>query len=356
MRVDGTAYRTVWMEGGAVRLIDQRLLPHRFELLRCPGWRDTAEAITTMAVRGAGAIGGAAGFAMAQVALEAPDVDFASFLEQGAQVIRATRPTAHDLFHAVERVLTAARRSADPAAARRAAVDMATRLADENARAGERIGVAGAALLRPSMRVLTHCNAGWLAFTDWGSALAPLYQAHRRGMPLFVYVDETRPRSQGAKLTAWELQQEGIPYAVIADTAAGYFYARGGIDGVLVGAVRIAANGDVANKIGTFTVAVLSQHHGVPFYVAAPRSTFDPATPDGAAIPIEERSEEEVLYVSGLTAQGTLERVRVPPPGAAAKNPAFDVTPAALVTQFITDAGLLAPQPGAIARWLGAGT
>ena len=297
MRVQGKDYRTVWMEGSVVCLIDQHLLPHRFEIRRCPTHRETAEAIRTMIVRGAGAIGGAAGYAMAQVTLEAPDADFHAFLERGAQTISATRPTAHDLFYAVERVLETALAQPRPPEARCAAVGMATRLADENAQAGERIGQAGAALLRPGMRLLTHCNAGWLAFVDWGSALAPIYVAHRRGVPLFVYVDETRPRSQGAKLTAWELGQEGVPHAVIADTAAGSFFARGMIDGVIVGADRIAANGDVANKIGTYTLALLAKHHGVPFYVAAPRSTFDLDTPDGAAIPIEERGEEEVWYV-----------------------------------------------------------
>ena len=352
MLVNGTPYRTVWLDGRTVKLIDQRLLPYVFEILECPCYRETAAAIQMMAVRGAGAIGAAAGFAAAQATLEAPVASFHKFLDEAAAAIRATRPTAHDLFYAVDRVCDAARAAADPEQARRAAVQTANRLADENARAGEAIGRAGAKLFRHDMRVLTQCNAGWLAFVDWGSALAPIYEAHRSGVGLFVYVPETRPRSQGAKLTAWELRQEGVPHAIIADTASGSFFTRGEIDCVIVGADRIAANGDVANKIGTYTLAVLAHRHRVPFYVAAPRSTFDLSTPDGSRIPIEERSQDEVLCVSGLTPRGTLEQVRIAPDGSTARNPAFDVTPAELVTQFVTEAGLLDPDPATIARFV----
>lgn len=336
------------MEGGAVKLIDQHQLPHAFEIATCPTHRETAEAIRTMLVRGAGAIGGAAGYAMAQAALEAPDSSFSAYVEQAASLIRATRPTAHDLFYAVDGVLQAIQHATNPAQARREAVRAAQRLADENANAGEAIGRLGAELIRDGMRVMTHCNAGWLAFVDWGSALAPLYAAHRAGRHLFVYVNETRPRSQGAKLTAWELGQEGITHTVVADTAAGSLFQRGQVDCVIVGADRIAANGDTVNKIGTYTVAVLARHHGVPFYVAAPRSTFDCSIADGSKIPIEERSPEEVAWVSGLTAQGQVERVRITPEASSARNPAFDMTPAAFVTRFITEGGLLAPAPDAI--------
>ena len=344
MLVHGTPYRSVWMEAGTVKLIDQRLLPHRFEILACPTHRDTAQAIKTMAVRGAGAIGVAAGYAMAQAALEAPDTTFDAFLEEAARTICATRPTAHDLFYAVKRVRAAMASLATPAQARDAAVRLAAHLADENANAGETIGHVGAVLLRRNMRLLTHCNAGWLAFADWGSALAPVYRAHRAGMPLFVYLTETRPRSQGAKLTAWELQQEGVPHAMIADTAAGSLFQRGEIDAVIVGADRIAANGDVANKIGTYQLALLAKHHGVPFYVAAPTSTFDLSLPDGSAIPIEQRGEEEVLYVSGVTREGTMTQVRVAPDNTSARNPAFDVTPGALITGLITEVGVVEPR------------
>ena len=348
MRVQGKDYRTVWLEGSTVKLIDQHRLPHAFAIVDCPTHRDTAEAIRTMLVRGAGAIGAAAGYAMAQAALEAPEAGFAASVDGAAKTIRSTRPTAHDLFYAVEHVLQAVQQAGSPAQARQAAVRMAGRLADENAQAGETIGRVGAALLREGMRIMTHCNAGWLAFVDWGSALAPVYHAHREGRAVFVYVKETRPRSQGAKLTAWELAQEGIDHTVIADTAAGSVFQQGHIDGVMVGADRIAANGDVVNKIGTYTIAVLAKHHGVPFYVAAPRSTFDLSIPEGSKIPIEERSPDEVAWVTGLTPQGRLERVRITPEGSTAKNPAFDLTPASFVTRFITEGGLLNPTAAAI--------
>ncbi len=348
MLVKGQHYRSVWMEGGTVKMIDQRLLPHEFRIVSLPTYRETAQAIKTMTVRGAGAIGAAAGFAMAQAALEAGETSFRSLIDEAAQTVRATRPTAHDLFFAVDRVREAALGAATVAQDKAAAVETASRLADDNAKAGEQIGLAGLSLLRSGMRLLTHCNAGWLAFVDWGSALAPVYQAQRRGLEVFVYATETRPRSQGAKLTAWELQQAGIAHAVIADTAVGSYVQRGQIDAVIVGADRIAANGDVANKIGTYTIALLAKHHGVPFYVAAPRSTVDPKTPTGASIVIEERSEEEVTWVSGRAPDGTLTRVQVTPPGSPAGNPAFDVTPASLVTAFITEAGVLEPCPEAL--------
>ena len=349
MRVNGQPYRSVWMEGRAVKMIDQRLLPHRFDILDCPTHRDTAQAIANMTIRGAGAIGAAAGYAMAQAALEAPDARFHAYIEEAAQTIRRTRPTARDLFYAVEHVLGAMERL-DVKQARVSAVQRAQEVADENARAGEQIGRVGLSLLRPGMRLLTHCNAGWLAFADWGSALAPIYQAHRSGMKLFVYATETRPRSQGAKLTAWELAQEGVPHALIADTAAGRLFQQGEIDAVFVGADRIAANGDVANKIGTYTLAVLARHHDVPFYVAAPRSTFDAATPTGRDIPIEERSPEEVTWVWGVTEKSAFTRVRIASEATPAKNPAFDVTPAALVSRFITDGGLFEASPQGVAQ------
>ncbi len=344
MNVDGVPYRTVWLEGGVVRMINQHLLPHRFAIIDLPTHRHTADAIRTMIVRGAGAIGAAAGYGMAQVALEAPeDGRWLGALESGAATLRGTRPTAVDLFYAIERVLAAAREAGSPAAGRRAAVETARRLADENAAAGEAIGRHGARLLGDRTRILTHCNAGWLAFVDWGSALAPIYAAAREGRTMFVYVDETRPRAQGARLTAWELAAEGIPFAVIADNAAGHYMWRGEVDAVIVGADRIAANGDVANKIGTYEKAVLAQANGIPFYVAAPLSTIDPACPSGDAIPIEERDEDEVLTAEGLDASGEIRRVRLAPAGARALNPAFDVTPARYVAAIITQRGVVPP-------------
>ena len=345
MRVNGQAYRTVWMEGSLVKMIDQILLPHRFRIATLPTHRDTAQAIRTMLVRGAGAIGAAAGYGMAQAVLEAPDgPGFDPYIAAGAETLRRTRPTAQDLFYAVAEVLRAAQEAGSVAQARQAAVARAEELADENAAAGEAIGRHGAELIPDGARILTHCNAGWLAFVDWGSALAPIYMAARQGKRVFVYADETRPRCQGARLTAWELRGEGIPHAIIADNAAGYFMRRGEIDLVIVGADRIAANGDVANKIGTYEKAVCAAANGIPFYVAAPLSTIDWACPNGEAIPIEERGPEEVLWMEGVDERGELRRVRLAPEGCAARNPAFDVTPARYIRAIITQAGVHAPQ------------
>ncbi len=347
MRVNGQPYRTVWLEGGTVRMINQPLIPHRFEIIDLPTHRDTAHAIKTMIVRGAGAIGASAGYGMAQVAIEAAAInDISAWQEaiaQGAETLRQTRPTAQDLFYAIDRVLVAIQSADGPEAAREAAIVEAQAIADENAAAGEAIGKLGAELLQSGHRVLTHCNAGWLAFVDWGSALAPVYAAKRQGKEVFVYADETRPRCQGATLTAWELQGEGVPYAVIADNAAGYLMRRGEIDMVIVGADRIAANGDVANKIGTYERAVVAAANGIPFYVTAPLSTIDFNSPSGDDIPIEERDVDEVLYAIGRGDDGEICRVRLAPEGAAARNPAFDVTPAEYVTAIITQKGIYKP-------------
>jgi methylthioribose-1-phosphate isomerase len=344
MLVNGVPYRTVWIEGSTVYMVNQHLLPHRFEIIQLATHRDTANAIQTMIVRGAGAIGAAAGYGMAQVALEAPDGPaFDEYVSVGAETLCRTRPTAQDLFYAVERVQQAMLGASSVRAARQAAVEAATQIADENAAAGHAIGEHGAALIPDGARILTHCNAGWLAFVDWGSALAPVYTATRQGKQVFVYADETRPRLQGARLTAWELQNEGVPFAVIADNAAGYLMRRGEIDMVFVGADRIAANGDVANKIGTYEKALCAREHGLPFYVTAPTSTLDAAAPSGDDIPIEERSGDEVLYAEGVLAGGDYGRVRLAPDGCQARNPAFDITPAALVTAIITELGVHQP-------------
>jgi S-methyl-5-thioribose-1-phosphate isomerase len=258
--------------------------------------------------------------------------------------LRHTRPTAQNLFYAVDKVLSAICVAGSPSAARIAARQVAEGMAYENAAAGEAIGRHGAALIHDGMRILTHCNAGWLAFVDWGSALAPIYAAARQGKRLFVFADETRPRCQGAQLTAWELEGEGIPHVIIADNAAGYLMRRGEVDMVIVGTDRIAANGDVANKIGTYEKAVCAAANDIPFYVAAPTSTIDPACPSGDDIPIEERSPDEVLYFSGRNEEGELCRVRLAHKGAQARNPAFDVTPARYVTAIITECGIHSPQ------------
>jgi len=339
------------MAGSAVRMINQLLLPHRFELIDLPNYHATADAIKTMVVRGAGAIGAAAGYGMAQVVMQAPDSSaFCDELAAGRALLRATRPTAQDLFYAIERVYQAALNADTVAQAREAALAEAERLADENAAAGEAIGRHGAELIRDGARVLTHCNAGWLAFVDWGSALAPIYMAARQGKRVSVWVDETRPRGQGASLTAWELQGEGIRHTLIADNAAGLLMRRGEVDLVIVGADRIALNGDTANKIGTYEKALCAAANHVSFYVAAPTSTIDPDCTTGDDIPIEERSQDEVLYVTGMDDQGKLTRVRISHPEAIARNPAFDVTPTQLIMGIITQHGIHKPTELPVAR------
>ena len=343
MEVDGKHYRTVWMDGNTVRMVNQPLLPHRFEIVDCADYRATARAIRQMTTRGAGALGVAAGYAMAQAVSAAPAEGRArsAFLEEARRHILDTRPTAQNLFYCVGRVWEAALDdSGDPAEMARREAEL---LADEDIAAARSIGEAGAVLLHDGMRVLTHCNAGWLAFADWGTALAPIYRAHRKGVKLFVWVDETRPRLQGARLTAWELAHEGVNHAVIADNAAGYYMARGEVDLVIVGADRIARNGDVANKIGTYEKAVVARENGIPFYVAAPLSTVDWECAAGDGIPIEERGAEEVREVPGVDSSGRIGRVRITAAGSPVRNPAFDVTPAAYITGIITEKGLVEP-------------
>jgi len=342
------------MDGREVVVIDQRLLPHRFALLRLKNHRATADAIKTMIIRGAGTIGATAAYGLAQACLEtargARRSSFDRHVRQAYTTLLRTRPTAADLKHGLDRVLARVETAADVAAARTAAVAEAVATADEYAERGRRIAEVGLPLLRSGARVLTHCNAGWLALVEWGSATAPIYLAHRRRRKVFVWVDETRPRNQGAGLTSWELLQEGVPHKIIADNAGGFYMHRGEVDLCIVGADRIAANGDVANKIGTYQKAVLAHENGIPFYVAAPTPTIDLKCRSGNDIPIEERDEDEIHYVTGRTARGKLERVRISPSQAAAGNPAFDVTPARYITGIITENGIF--KPGEIRRCL----
>lgn len=344
MNVAGKPYRTVWMEGNRVRIINQLRLPHFFELMDLPDHQATAEAIHTMAIRGAGAIGGAGGYGMAQVVLEAPEgADFMNFVLQGAETLRKTRPTAQNLFYAIDRVVKRVEKTGSVKQAKKAAVEEAQKIADEDASSCEMIGKIGADLIKDGMRIMTHCNAGWLAFVDWGTALAPVYFAKRQGKKVFVFADETRPRTQGSSLTAWELMNEGVDFAILADNASGIMMKRREIDLVITGSDRIAANGDAANKIGTYEKAVLAQENGIPFYIAAPTSTIDPNCPSGDDIPIEERSQDEVLYAYGLKENGEYGRVRIAPPGAKARNPAFDVTPEKYIHGIITQNGIFPP-------------
>ena len=350
MRVQGQNYRTVWMEGSVVKLIDQPRLPHEFRIVDMATHRDTARAISTMVVRGAGAIGATGAAGMAQAALEAPDEGFEAYIADAAETLRNTRPTAQNLFFGIDTVLAAiARAGADRVAARASAVAAAQSVADDDAACCEAIGKYGARLIAEGSGVATHCNAGWLAFVDWGSALSPMFAAHRQGRKFRVFVDETRPRSQGARLTAWELMGEGIEHYVIADNATALLMRRGEVQLVIVGADRIAANGDVANKIGTYPTALAAADNGVPFYVAAPTTTIDPDCPHGDDIPIEERGNEEVKYTWGQTDDGRFLRVRTTPADSPARNLAFDVTPARLIAGIITEKGILPATPAAMA-------
>ncbi len=321
--VDGVSreLRTVWLEDGVVKLIDQRHLPFDVRVYEAKDYEDVARAIEDMVVRGAPAIGATAAYGLAQAHLQGLE------LKQVAERLRKTRPTGHDLFYAIEYMLRAATAGENP-------VDAAETYAQDDVDRCHKIGEVGAKLIKNGTRILTHCNAGALATVDYGTVMAPMRVAREKGRRFFVYVDETRPRLQGARLTAWELGQEGIDHAIITDGAAGYFLSRGDVDFVLVGADRIAANGDTANKIGTYGKAVVAKENGVPFYVAAPTSTIDFALESGAKIPIEERSPQEVLHFEGAP---------IAPKESPARNPAFDVTPAKYITGIITEAGLLGP-------------
>ncbi|NCA87077.1 MAG: S-methyl-5-thioribose-1-phosphate isomerase [Clostridia bacterium] len=343
MLVNGENYRTVWMQDTSVFMIEQNLLPFRFEIVECKDYEQTCVAIKTMVVRGAGALGAAAGFAMAQAFLQNKPSEF---VDAARRTIEATRPTARNLFYAVERVYRAGLTSPQ------AAADEAQAVADNDAADSQAIGRYGNELIKNGFRILTHCNAGWLAFVDYGTALSPIYQAHEQGKNVFVWVDETRPRSQGARLTAWELNNAKIPHRIIADNAAAWLMAQGKVDMVITGADRIAANGDTANKIGTLGKALAAHTFGIPFYIAAPLSTFDRNCKTGIEITIENRNQDEVLFQEGPDAQGVVHRICVASPGSGALNPAFDITPARFITGIITEKGIIKPDAAAIAELL----
>ncbi|NPV09537.1 MAG: S-methyl-5-thioribose-1-phosphate isomerase [Anaerolineae bacterium] len=330
--------KTVEWRDGAVLMIDQRRLPHELEIARFEDYRQVAEAIRDMCVRGAPAIGAAAAFGMALAAREAvgTGTDVRQALEDAARVLRGTRPTAVNLFWAIDRMLGAARALAgrSPQEVADGLVEEAQIIAAKDEEANRRLGRYGAQLLPDPATVITHCNAGALATVAYGTALGVIRAAHEMGKEVHVLVDETRPRLQGAHLTTWELMQEGIDCTLIADNAAGLFLLRGQVSAVIFGADRIAANGDVANKIGTYKLALAAHENGVPVYCAAPLSTVDMALPRGLDIPIEERSPDEVLYICGQ---------RIAPEGVKVANPAFDITPARYITAIVTEAGVLRP-------------
>ncbi|HWD20728.1 MAG TPA: S-methyl-5-thioribose-1-phosphate isomerase [Verrucomicrobiae bacterium] len=343
-------YRTVSFDAAknAVLLIEQRLLPHAFKIVAMPNYRATAGAIQQMVVRGAGAIGATAAYGLAQGARafrgENPK-KFETHVARVFQTLKEARPTAVDPVNAMLAVRAAMQAGETVAEQQALALAAAEEFANDDVRHCAAIGEHGAKLIRPGMRVLTHCNAGWLAFVDIGSATAPLYAAQKAGGKFHVFCDETRPRCQGATLTAWELAQQKISHEIIADNAAGHLMQRGEIDLVIVGSDRtLGRTGEVANKIGTYTKAVLARRHGIPFYVAIPLSTIDWNLRSGRDIPIEERSPSETLGAWGrVNGTGKFTYVRVANPGSGARNPGFDVTPADLITAIITPAGLFAP-------------
>jgi methylthioribose-1-phosphate isomerase len=327
-----------WYEG-KVRMIDQRILPAEFRLVEYGDYRDVAQAIREMVIRGAPAIGAAAAFGMALAARQAPAADrdtLMAHLREAARVLGAARPTAVNLSWAIRRLLARAERESDPAAIPGVLLEEAQALADEDVEINKRLGAYGADLVQDGATILHHCNTGALATVDYGTALGVIRAAHEQGKTIQVLVDETRPRLQGARLTAWELQQLDIPFTLIADNAAGHFMRTGQVDIVLVGADRVAANGDVANKIGTYKLAVVAQANGIPFYPCVPTSTVDLSLPTGDEIPIEDRPADEV---TGLSYQGQ----PVVPAGVAVANPAFDVTPHHYVTGIVTERGIAYP-------------
>ncbi|HNS52591.1 MAG TPA: S-methyl-5-thioribose-1-phosphate isomerase [Anaerolineae bacterium] len=345
--------RTIeWGAGGTVRMIDQRKLPLEVAVVECRDYRDVARAIQNMTIRGAPAIGAAAAFGLALAARQSRATTpehLSGDLSEAAHILAATRPTAVNLFWAIERMLNKARalrELAVPAQVDALAAEAQT-IADEDVAINRRMGAHGAELIEDGFHILTHCNAGALATVDYGTALAVVRAAHEQGKRIHVWVDETRPRLQGASLTAWELMRDGIPMTLIADNASGHLMRAGRVNIVLVGSDRTVANGDVANKIGTYKLAVVARENGIPFYPVVPTSTIDLATPTGDDIPIEERDASEVTHVRGQ---------QIAPEGVKVYNPAFDVTPHRYITGIITENGIAYPPFGKSLRSLTSST
>ncbi|MCB8874813.1 S-methyl-5-thioribose-1-phosphate isomerase [Acidisoma silvae] len=350
MKIDGISYRSIWLDddGWAVRIIDQTKLPWSLDILRIATVDEMAVAISTMQVRGAPLIGASAAYGLCLALRVDASTDA---MERDAAMLAATRPTAVNLKWAIDRMLERLRNTRVEERVATAYAEAAA-IADEDVAQNEAIGRHGLELIRaaqkPGQRVniLTHCNAGWIATVDWGTALAPIYMAFNEGIDVHVWVDETRPRNQGASLTAWELGSHGVPHTVIADNAGGHLMQHGDVDLVIVGTDRVTRGGDVANKIGTYLKALAAHDNGIPFWVALPSTTIDWTITDGVReIPIEERSAAEVTRMTGQTADGSLATIQVTPPGSGAANPAFDVTPARLVTGMITERGRCAASP-----------
>ena len=350
MKVDGKPTRTIWPvdRGSAVEIIDQRRLPHQFVTVRLATAEEAARAIREMWVRGAPLIGATAAYGLA-LAMRADPSD--AGLAAARALLLATRPTAVNLRWALDEMAAVLEPVAPPSRAE-VALMRAGEICDQDVAINSAIGDVGLIIFRDTwqrkgasdrLNVLTHCNAGWLATVDWGTAIAPIYKAFDSGLPIHVWVDETRPRNQGAALTAWELSRHGVPHTVIVDNAGGHLMQRGQVDLCIVGADRVTADGDVCNKIGTYLKALAAQDTGVPFYVAVPSPTIDWTVRDGLAeIPIEERPAAEVTHLAGRTGQGAIESVLLTPEASPAANPAFDVTPARLVSALITERGACA--------------
>jgi methylthioribose-1-phosphate isomerase len=359
MKVNGRHYRTIWPvadSNGRVEIIDQRQLPHRFVIEALTSAEDTYTAIKDMHVRGAGLIGATAAFGMYLAAMTAHHEHYHDDLLQAAELLKNARPTARNLAWAVDRVLSEVINCSGLEKIRKKAFDTACIIADEDARFCHQIGKHGRELInqvwlkkdKQQVNILTHCNAGWLAFVDYGSATAPIYAARDLGIDIHVWVDETRPWNQGAKLTTWELEQEGIANTLITDNAGGHIMQRGEVDLVIVGTDRTTHTGDVANKIGTYLKALAAKDNNIPFYVALPSSTFDWELDNGIDIPIEQRPGNEITSIDGLSENDTIETVRLTSAGTKAINYSFDVTPARLVSALITERGVIKAEQSAI--------
>ena len=347
MQVATQHFRTIWPDARCkfVEIIDQTKLPFTFEIARIESLEQMAHAIKTMQVRGAPLIGAAAAYGLALAMLHD---DSNEYLQQASQELISTRPTAVNLCWAVQRMQTHLL-ALQPQQRNFAAWKEAAKIAEEDVTQNQRIGQHGLALIKglyqnKQFNILTHCNAGWLATVDFGTALSPIFAAHDAGLSVHVWVSETRPRNQGAALTAWELAQHGVPHTVITDNAGGYLIQKGLVDMVIVGADRVTATGDVCNKIGTYLKALAAFDNKIPFYAAVPTPTIDWDISNHHEIEIEHRHADEVAYLQGLGADGSMQMVRVIPQASIAANPAFDVTPARLVTGIITEQGVFAPQ------------
>ena len=363
MLVSGKHYRTIWIDGNdkkTVSIIDQTKLPHSFETVNLKSVEDFRRAIKDMTVRGAGLIGATAGYGMYIAALEAKDENFDGELKKFGEILTATRPTAKNLSWAVERqIKNICGKNLSPDEKRKIAFAQAEEIANEDAEFCRKIGENGLEIIREiskrkkgeTVNILTHCNAGWLAFTDYGSALSPIYAAQNAGIDVHVWVDETRPRNQGASLTAWELEQQGVKHHLIADNSGGHLMQHGLVDMAIVGADRVTLGGDAANKIGTYLKALAAKDNNVPFYVAFPSSTFDFEIEDGVkSIEIEERTGDELRKICGKDKNGNLCEIQICPDETPAKNWGFDVTPARLITKLITEKGVFEPNKEAIRK------